>query len=260
MSSSGVPDHCILHISDTQLLTGDGMGGWTDVGEAVKSLLAELEAIPARPEAIVLTGTLPNRYPDHQYTSFRSAVERAAEREGVQVIWAMGNHSENAAHRSKSLDDDVRGGSGDEVYDVTGLRVITADSNIPGRLHGELDDAQLLWLRSVLAAPAPHGSILVLHHPPVPNPEPLMEMGELAGQTPLESVVAGTDIRTVLAGHLHYSASSTFAQVPVSVAAAACYTQDLGIDWDGTGGQVHLVHTTGSRIMHSTVRVSRNPL
>lgn len=259
MSSFGIPDHCILHIGDTRLLTGDGGGSCTDVGEALRSVLDELQTIPARPEAIVLTGTLPNRYPGG-YPHFRSVVERAAECAKIQAIWAMGDHCENAQHQSKSPDDDVRGGCGDAVYEVNGLRVITADSNVAGRLYGEIDDAQLFWLRSVLATPARHGSILVLHHPPVPNPDPLMEMGELTGQARLEPVVAGTDIRTVLAGHLHYSAASTFAQVPVSVAAASCYSQDLGVGWDGMRGQVHLVHTAGSRTMHTAVRVSGNPL
>ncbi|WP_143548964.1 metallophosphoesterase [Rhodococcus sp. ACS1] len=245
MSSSNVPDHRILHISDTRLLTG-GFGENVDCGDAVARLLDEVEEVDDRPEALALTGTLPVGY--HQHAPFRSAVERAAERADSQVIWGMGDHGGGAT--PDEFDD--------EVHDVNGLRLIAVNSNVSGRLHGEIDESQLSWLSAVLAVPAPHGSILVLHHPPVPTPDPLMEMGELTNQDALESAVADGDLRTILAGHLHYSTLCTFAGATVSVAAASCYTQDLGIDWDSTG-QAHLVHTTGNRIVNTAVRLGKRP-
>ncbi|MFC9359122.1 metallophosphoesterase [Rhodococcus sp. NPDC057014] len=243
MSSSNAPDHRILHISDTSLLTG-GSGERIDCGDAVARLLEEVEEVDDRPEALVLTGTLPVGY--HPREPFRSAVERAAERAGIQVIWGMGDHGGGAT--SDEFDD--------EVHDVNGLRLIAVNSNVSGRLHGEIDDSQLAWLSAVLAVPAPHGSILVLHHPPVPTPDPLMEMGELTNQDALESAIADGDLRTILAGHLHYSTLCTFAGATVSVAGASCYTQDLGIDWDSTG-QAHLVRTTGNRIVNTAIRLGK---
>jgi len=59
----------------------------------------------------------------------------------------------------------------DVVHDVHGLRIIAINSNVEGRLHGSVDDVQLTWLRSALEVPAPHGTVLVLHHPPVPTPQ-----------------------------------------------------------------------------------------
>ncbi|GCE41538.1 3',5'-cyclic-nucleotide phosphodiesterase [Rhodococcus wratislaviensis] len=247
MASSSVPDHRILHISDTRLLTDSQISGENiDCGDAVARLLDEVEEIDDRPEALVLTGTLPNGYRTDR-PRFRSVVERAAERVDIQVIWGMGDHGGGA----------TPGELDNEVHDVNGLRLIAVNSNVSGRLHGEVDEAQLAWLRSVLAAPAPHGSILVLHHPPVPTPDPLMEMGELTNQDALESAVVGSDLRTILAGHLHYSTLCTFAGATVSVAAASCYTQDLGIDWDSTG-QAHLVRAFGNRIVNAAVRLGRH--
>lgn len=37
----------------------------------------------------------------------------------------------------------------------------------------------------------------------------------------------GSEVRRTRGGHLHYSASAAFIEVPVSVAAATCYSQDL---------------------------------
>lgn len=85
-----------------------------------------------------------------------------------------------------------------------------------------------------------------------------MEMSALANQDALESAVADGDLRTILAGHLHYSTLCTFAGASVSVAAASCYTQDVGIDW-GSTGQAHLVHTTGDRIVNTAVRLGKRP-
>ena len=42
-------------------------------------------------------------------------------------------------------------------------------------------------------------------------------------------MLAGSDVRAILAGHLHYSMSGTFAGIPVSVASASCYTMDVAL-------------------------------
>jgi 3',5'-cyclic-AMP phosphodiesterase len=99
---------------------------------------------------------------------------------------------------------------------------------VPGYHHGELEPAQLEWLADILRTPAPHGTLIAVHHPPIP--EPLfwaMAMLELEGQDALADVVRGTDVIGILGGHLHYTTHSLFAGIPVSVAAATCYTMDL---------------------------------
>jgi 3',5'-cyclic AMP phosphodiesterase CpdA len=90
-----------------------------------------------------------------------------------------------------------------------------------------LTEHQLRWLVGVLAEPAPKGTIIAMHHPPMPGVQPLTQLVELRGQRAFADVVRGTDVRAIIAGHLHYSSFSTFAGIPVSVASATCYTQDL---------------------------------
>ena len=69
-----------------------------------------------------------------------------------------------------------------------------------------------------------------MHHPPIPTPIEIMAIIELQEQELLADVVRGTDVRGILAGHLHYSTYSTFAGIPVSVAAATCYTIDVSAE------------------------------
>ena len=51
---------------------------------------------------------------------------------------------------------------------VGGLRIVSIDTSIPQHVEGGLDPQQLEWLRGVLTAPAEHGTVLAMHHAPVP--------------------------------------------------------------------------------------------
>ena len=138
----------------------------------------------------------------------------------------MGNHDERAAY-SRELFGEESEEPQDRVYDVAGLRIVSLDTTVPGWHHGEVTDAQLAWLGGVLATPAEHGTILALHHPPIPSPlVPAAEIIELLDTERLAAVLRGTDVRAILGGHYHFTSHSTFAGIPVSVAAATCYTVD----------------------------------
>ena len=174
----------------------------------------------------------------------------------------MGNHDDRAAFRSELLggirnDDPV-----DQVLWLNGLRLITLDTSVPGHHHGELDDAQLAWLADELARPALDGTILAMHHPPIPSVLDLAVSVELRDQSRLAEVLVGSDVRAILAGHLHYSSTATFAGIPVSVASASCYTQDLLVPEGGTrprdgGRSFNLVHVYPTTVLHSVVPLER---
>jgi len=85
-------------------------------------------------------------------------------------------------------------------------------------------------------------------------------MVKLREQDSLAEVIRGSDVRSIIAGHLHYSTTAMFAGVPVSVASATCYTQDIVMP--GTrardGAQAfNLVHVYDQTVMHSVVPVGR---
>jgi 3',5'-cyclic AMP phosphodiesterase CpdA len=260
------PDHFLLHISDTHLLAGGGrLYDRVASEQHLQTLFAEFEASGGRPEAIVFTGDLADLGEPDAYARLRRVVEPVAERLGARVIWVMGNHDDRTAFRRGLLDDDLGGSRPvDRVDDVNGLRVITLDSTVPGHHHGDVTPAQLDWLAEELSIPAPHGTILAMHHPPVPSVLDLAVSVELRDQAGLAEVVEGSDIRSIIAGHLHYSSTATFAGVPVSVAAASCYTQDLNGPVGGTRGRdgaraFNLVHVYPSTVLHSVVPLGSFP-
>ncbi len=257
--------HIVAHLSDTHFLSGSAaLNGSIDTDRTVRRAMEQLERSGLRPDALVLTGDIADRGEPDAYRRVRDAVEATAARLGTRIIWVMGNHDERAAFRTELLREQGSPDPVDGVFDLNGLRVIALDTSVPGYHHGELSADQLAWLADVLKEPATHGTLLALHHPPLPTPLPLMDILELREQQNLASVLAGTDVRAILGGHLHYATTGMFAGIPVSVAAATCYTMDLSAparDLTGVdGGQaLNLVHVYDTQVVHSVVPIGAFP-
>ena len=242
------PDRTLLHLSDTHLRApGARLFDVIDGAERMQRTLASIVDSGVRPDALIFTGDLADLGEPQAYTRLRSLVEPAAAAIGARVMWVMGNHDDRVAFRSRLLDDD----SGDDapydrVEEIDGLRIVTLDSSVPGHHHGEVSDEQLDWLAQVLREPAPLGTVLAMHHPPVPAVLDLAASVELREQRRLAKVLRGT--------------FATFAGIPVSVASSTCYAQDLTVPVGGTRPQdgaqsYNLVHLYDDTVVHSVVPV-----
>lgn len=259
------PDHVLFHFSDTHLIADDGaLYGAVDAEQRLRQLLDRAEAGGITPTAILFTGDLTDHGEPRAYGKLRALVEPFADRLGAPVVWVTGNHDDRATLREQLLDEDGSAAPFDLVHTFDGLRIVVLDTTVPGQHYGELTDDQLAWLRSVLAEPAPFGTILAMHHPPVPCIQDLAVTVELRDQKRLADVLDGTDVRGILAGHLHYSTTATFAGIPVSVASSACYSQDLAVAEGGQRGRdgaqsFNYVHVYPDTVVHSVVPIDRGP-
>lgn len=255
------PERTLLHLSDTHLRGADSrMFDLVDATERLAQALRVIEASRIRPDAIVFTGDLVDLGEAEAYRTLRMLVQPFAARLGAPVLWVMGNHDDRVAFRRELLDEGADLRPIDRVDELNGLRIITLDTTVPGAHHGELTDEQLRWLSDELATPAPLGTIVAMHHPPVPSVLPLAASVELRAQRRLADVLRGSDVRAIIAGHLHYSTFATFAGIPVSVASSTCYSQDLTVPTGGTrpqdGAQAfNLVHVYDDTIVHSVVPI-----
>lgn len=255
----------IVHISDTHLLAGNApLGGRFDTERNLLATLAQVERLGVRPDAIVFTGDLTDLGEPDAYTRLREIVEPVADRLGAPVAWIAGNHDERPEMRRDLLGLVASQEPLDAVWDLGGLRLIGLDTTVPGWHHGELDEAQLDWLARELATPAPLGTVIAMHHPPIPSHVPLFDILELREQGRLADVLRGTDVRAILAGHLHYSTHGTFAGIPVAVASATCYTMSLAnppaqVNGMDAGQSFHLVHVYDDTITHSVVPLGDAP-
>lgn len=253
--------HVLVHVSDTHFLAEDRLlGDRYDTAANFGRTLEAIERLEVRPSALVFTGDLADLGEPEAYHALRRAVEPVARRLDCPVVWVAGNHDERPALRRDLLGLEPTQDPVTSVHDLDGLRLIALDTSVPGWHHGELGAQQLAWLADELSRPAPHGTLLALHHPPLPSHVPLFDILELRDQPALAEVIAGSDVRGILAGHLHYSTSGTFAGVPVAVAAATCYTMDISrpaVEVNGmdAGRSFHLVHVYDEMITHSVVPV-----
>ena len=187
------PRHVIAHLSDPHLIADGGLHyGVVDNVANLRRALDRLAAVRPAPQALVFTGDLADQAAPDAYATLRSIVEPAAAEMGAIVVWTMGNHDERAPFAA-GLFDSADDGFQDRVHEVDGLRIVALDTSVPGYHHGELRPEQLAWLADVLATPAEHGTLLAMHHPPLPLPMlRAAELIELHDQQALADVIAGT--------------------------------------------------------------------
>jgi Icc protein len=257
-----LPTHVIAHVSDPHLLAERPLYDAVDTHENLRRAMSRLGRLEVPPQAIVFTGDLADRAEPKAYTQLREIVEPAAALLGAQVVWVMGNHDEREHYARELFGEEVLDeATQDRVHDVDGLRIIALDTSVPGYHHGELSSDQLAWLREQLREPAPHGTLVALHHPPIPVPMTrAAELIELHDQHLLAEVIEGTDVRGVIGGHFHFSSYSMFAGVPVSVASATCYTADPAptdrfLSAIDAHQSITMLHVYDDRVVHSVVPI-----
>lgn len=229
----------VLHLSDTHVSrTGPDEDGVDGVA-ALRQLLYDVRHVPAL-DLVVVSGDVADDGSREGCEVVRSLVGAFAAERGIPHIYSTGNHDRREGFaaalgfghlgpdgapigRRADLDGLIAG-----VSEVNGLRVITLDSLVPGETHGVLGREQLEWLAAELAAPAPSGSIVVLHHPPIfVDAIPYLQAVVLQEPSALGDVLQGTDVRAVLCGHLHHQLSGMLGDKTVWVTPGVVTRIDL---------------------------------
>lgn len=211
----------LVQLTDLHIVAdGEEFPNGVDTAAVLDEALRAIEEAAINPAALVLTGDLTEHGRPAQYHRLRAIVEPAAARLGALLVHAAGNHDDRAAMRQHLLDEPPSADPLDHTArigsDNSGdLRIIVLDSTVPGQAHGELRPEQLDRLRAELAEPAPAGTVLALHHPPLPSAAPLAASIPLLRRDDLAAAITGTDVRLVLAGHTHVVSAGTLGGVPI---------------------------------------------
>ncbi|MEO6942963.1 MAG: metallophosphoesterase [Terrimesophilobacter sp.] len=255
-------------MSDTRLLAGTASNSLlfdeVDSQARLRRVVERLEASGVTPQAIVFTGDLSELGDQDAYALLRQIIDPVAERLGAIPIWVPGERDSRPAFRTGLLGQLPSDEPIDRVTFLDGLRIITLDTSVPGHHYGQLEHSQLDWLDDELSIPAPYGTIIAMHHPPVPSIVDLATAVELRDQSSFAKIIAGSDVRSIIAGHVHYSATATFAGVPVSVASATCYTHDLTAPLGSqravdSAHSYNLVNVYDDTVMHTVVPIVDSP-
>jgi 3',5'-cyclic AMP phosphodiesterase CpdA len=259
------PSYVIAHLSDTHLTAaGVRYNQVLDADAALQRAAAVLRAARSdgrRLDAVVLSGDLTDTGDPDAYRRLREAVEPI----GVPTIYATGNHDVRAQfHRSLLGRTDARPVL--QVHRLDGLRIVVLDSTVPGAGQGRLTGEHLAELTVELAEPAPDGTIVVLHHTPLPPPSPLLSYFalETASRHALARAVEGTDVRLILAGHHHLAQSGMLGAVPVAVAGSTAIRSDPlspdGHERTWASGAFNLVGVYPETVVVSVIPVDGAPV
>jgi 3',5'-cyclic AMP phosphodiesterase CpdA len=214
------PTHTVLQLSDLHVVPEGELFNGIDTLGNVAAAFDQIERSGVAADALLLSGDLADGGDLASYRRLRELVERRAGALRLPVLYLMGNHDNRGPFREALLGAAPSDEPCDVVHWAGGLRIIGLDSSRPGTAVGQLSGAQLAWLAAQLATPAPAGTILAVHHPPLPSPIALMRALALAEPERLGAVIAGTDVRIVLAGHSHHASGGVLAGVPVWVCGA----------------------------------------
>jgi 3',5'-cyclic AMP phosphodiesterase CpdA len=226
------PTHVLAHLSDPHLLAdGSLLHSRIDTVGNLRRCLERVEGSAERIDALVLAGDLTDTADPAAYALLRELVDPVVQRLGAQVVWTGGNHDERGPLARGLFGADTADPQ-DSVTMVRGLRVIAVDTALPGRHDGGLSEDQFDWLARQLDAPAEHGTILVMHHPPIIYRSPWMQLLDFGQVDRLRQTLAGRDVRAILSGHLHAPTFGLLGTIPVHVAGGVSYADDVGAPRD----------------------------
>lgn len=199
-----------------------------DPEPGLSACIASLHAQQVSPDLLVLSGDLVNEGTEAEYRRLRVFLA------GLRMPYCLmpGNHDRRKPMRRVFAEHDYLGRGGRIHYyrDVRGLRLIALDSVIEGEDSGDLDDAQLQWLDSLLRAAPTQPALVFMHHPPVSTGFSQMDRISLApaGAARLGSIIAAhPQVRAVLCGHVHRDVQAVWQGTLMSVCPSTAFQAKL---------------------------------
>lgn len=229
----------LLHLSDLHISRQPGPDAeGIDARSVLAQLLHDCRHLPDL-DLIIVTGDIADDGSPEGCTAARDLVAAFARDRGAAHAWCVGNHDTRAAftavfgtgHLDRHGHDTGQPVPAPPdtcaaVSSLHGLRMITLDTLVPGQVAGRIDSAQLDWLRQTLTEPAPAGTIVAFHHPPL-SVSPEWCAASLQNPDALADVLRGSDVRAVLCGHVHAQVAGFIAGIPVWVTPGVATRIDL---------------------------------
>ncbi|WP_406195785.1 metallophosphoesterase [Kitasatospora sp. NBC_01560] len=214
----------IAHFSDIHLGQEHHGDGGKRARRRAEQVMAYLDALPGRLDAVLVTGDLADHGLPAEYAQ---VAEVLASRH--RVLICPGNHDSRAAYREGLLGEAPADGPVNRLHRLPGADVLMLDSSIPGRSDGLLDDGTLAWLDAELSGGRTDLPALVaFHHPPVVLHAPTVDGIRQFGEARLAAVLRRHPrVAALLCGHSHTAAATTFAGLPLLVAPGVVSTVTL---------------------------------
>ncbi len=227
---SSISDQTFLHLSDLHLAnTLDGISYEVSAVGQLRRVLAAARAADATPTCVIVSGDLSDRGEPDSYAVLRDVMPEL-EAFNVPVLIGLGNHDRRVPFRQVYLGETEADEQAPYYYKrvIGDLHVFMLDSKVPGKVAGELGQAQRDWLADELTRTPPGQALIVLHHSVNLWGIRNVDEDELADARELAEILTPHAVLGVLGGHLHFSVVAAYAG-SVSITAPGVVNQ-----WDPT--------------------------
>ncbi|RGP36424.1 metallophosphoesterase [Pseudotabrizicola alkalilacus] len=219
----------IAHLSDLHISAGppETAPVRRDAPDMARLIVADLLALPQRPDAVLITGDVADGGSEADYALVRRILAPLS----MPVFVVPGNHDRRGPMRAAFGATIPYASPVTLQFEawVSGVRIIGLDSLLPGRVEGALDSAQLDWLEDRLATGA-DPVFLMLHHPPFPTGNAHWDASALrAGGQRLRRIVQScrAPVR-LLCGHVHQAFHTEWAGCYAAVGGSPAFQYGFG--------------------------------
>lgn len=194
----------IAHLSDPHLRPRGALyQGLVDSNAMFEAALRQLDAMVPAPDLVLLTGDLVDEGGAADYGVAAEMLGRIRQR----VVAIPGNHDEREGFRACLGHHPHMARSGPlhaVVGDAGPVRVLGLDVTVPGRHHGEMDDAACLWLEERLAEEPGRPTVIMMHQPPFESGIACIDAYYCRRGERLAAIVARYPaVERILCGHVH---------------------------------------------------------
>lgn len=248
MSKGAGSPTLLAQLSDPHLRVGRGdREPAAALAAAVKAVLA----LNPQPHAVIVSGDLAEDPGARTYERVRELLAPLP----MPVYVLAGNHDDRDGLREYFVLDGSTGGAGEPfIYTakLRGLRIVAADTTIPGHEEGSLDFERRAWIEAQLALDRETPTILALHHPPIEiGIKALDEIGlPPQDRAALAEILAlNPQVRRVITGHVHRGAFGVLGGCGV----VACPSTWLQAPLEIPGKELHLVNEPPGFAVHALV-------
>lgn len=208
----------LAQISDTHFRSqGNKLYGFIDVNAGNADVVAQLNALRERPDAVVVSGDIVNCGRPEEYQQARSTLGRLQ----YPLFIIPGNHDDKTHFLEYLQPLCPQLGHDPEnmryAIDDFPMRLLFIDSSLAGASKGWLTDDTLSWIEAQLRAGGDKPTTLFMHHPPLPLGS--AQMDPIAcenGHLLLQLVERYPSLVRIFCGHNHCLIMTQYRQATIA--------------------------------------------
>lgn len=216
-----------MHVSKPGKLFGKHI----DSRATFERCITRVLSLNPKPDLVLLSGDLAKNGEPEEYDFIAEQLKRLT----CPVLAVPGNHDvrEEMLRKLPQCVTRQEGGHLSFVEDTFPLRVIGLDTIVPGKVHGEICERRISWLRNALAMGSEKPALIAMHHPPFTTGLVAMDnYGIKHGLEEFKAIVTehAENISAIVCGHAHRMIVANISGVPALLAPACSFpfTLDLG--------------------------------